>query len=163
MSDSTWEALLMACDDVIEMLGADVGAIERDEPIAETSLAEFMPRRFLLKYDLAFAERLKKTAENLVKKLDRGRAEGWGHPLEGLLNSVAEEMLFSWMIRFAIGGADSAEEAEELEGLQDMTFEDRDFEWLYDLSYDGVTDDPEISQMAGFANLAFKEWFKPFR
>lgn len=163
LAEGIWTALIVAASEVVEMLREDVDEMRAGVPTVETNLAELMPRRFIPKYDVSFAERLAQTAADLAERLDKARGNGLTYPHATFLNSVAEEMLLSRTIQLAIDRSGSVEEAEELEALQELSFEDRDFEWLYDFSHDGVTDDPEVSRLAGFANLSFDDWFQPFR
>jgi hypothetical protein len=158
-----WDLLLNAAALVVEELEAAAHHLRRGVEAAETAIGEWMPRRFLLRYDAPFADRLLAEAKTLHRRLDEGRAAGWAYPHEGFLNSVAEEMLMAIVIDLADERSWSPEESEDLETLRTLSFEDRDFEWLYDLSHDGVTDDPEIKAQVGFANLGFDDWFEPFR
>lgn len=163
LTEETWQALILAANDVEQMLRDDLEQSRSGAPITETNLAALMPRRFIPRYDEVFAERLAQTSADLTERLERAQKVGWAYPFATFLNSVAEEMLMSQVIQFAMDVASSAEEVDDLEALNELSFEDRDFEWLYDLSQDGVVDDPEVSRFAGFANLDFDDWFKPFR
>ena len=162
LGDESWEALILAAHDVEDLLQDDLELTRSGVPITETSLAALMPRRFIPRYDLVFVERLAQTSADFTERLEWAREDGLV-PYANFLNSVAEEMLMSQVIQFAMAGAMSEEQIDHLEALQELSFEDRDFEWLYDLSQDGVVDDPEVSRFAGFANLNFEDWFKPFR
>jgi hypothetical protein len=158
-----WDLLLNAAALMVEELEAAAQDVRGGVQAAETAIGEWMPRRFLLRYDAAFADGLLAGAKTLRRRLDEGRAAGWAYPHEGFLNSVAEEMLMAIIIDLADERSSSPQESEDLEALRSLSFEDRDFEWLYDLTHDGVTDDPEIKARVGFANLGFDDWFEPFR
>ncbi|MCA1602384.1 MAG: hypothetical protein LC776_12325 [Acidobacteria bacterium] len=163
LSDAAWNALLGAASEVEELLKGDKEILRAGEPASSTELVAFMPRRFLLRYDGEFAERLERTATDLNNGMQQRRNEGWAYPYETFLNSVVEEMLMARIIALAVENAASPEVATELRMLDDVGFEDRDFEWLYNLSHDGITDDPRLAEQLGFANLGFEEWFEPFR
>lgn len=163
LAEESWKALLSATDQVVDELRDDVDELIQGGSISDSNLVEWMPRRFLPRYDLAFAQGLVERVGDLAVRLDRGHQEGWPYPHETFLKSVVEEMLMAQIIRYAIDDAASDESREELQALEDLSFEDRDFEWLYDLSHDGITDDPEVARTFGFANLRFEDWFKPFR
>lgn len=160
---STWGLLLTAAAQVAEELELAAEDLRRGVEAGETAIGEWMPRRFLLRYDAVFADRLLAEARRLEGTLEKGRAASWAYPHEGFLNSVAEEMLMAIVVDLADEQSSSLEQSEDLEALRSLSFEDRDFEWLYDLSHDGVTDDPVIKAQVGFANLGFDEWFEPFR
>lgn len=163
LGEASWKALLAAANLVVDELRDDVDELIRGRSISDSNLVELMPRRFLPRYDLAFAQHLTERVSDLLLRLERGCQEGWAYPHETFLKSVVEEMLMAQIIRYAIDDAASDESREELQALEDLSFEDRDFEWLYDLSHDGITDDPEVARTFGFANLRFEDWFKPFR
>lgn len=162
MSVESWTLLLACASDVEEMVLEAASQIDEGRQATQTSLAEILPRRFIPRYDAAFAQRMAGTASGLARKLEKARERGSGLG-RGFLNSVAEEMLMSEAIRMAVDMAGSERQEDELEALQEHCFEDRDFEWLYDLSRDGGIEDPEVQAKAGFANLGFDDWFDPFR
>jgi len=90
--------------------------LRRGVEAGETVIGDWMPRRFLLRYDAAFGDRLLAEAKTLRRRLDEGRAAGWASARRPPV------------------------ESEDLEALRSLSFEDYDFEWLYSLSHDGVTD-----------------------
>lgn len=163
LGEGSWDLLISAVHELTERLRDDVDELRTGSPVVETNLVDLMPRRFIPRYDRAFAERLAETSADLAKRLEGARGSGFAYPYESFLKSVAEEMLLSQAIQIATDESTSPHEIEELEVLQELSFEDRDFEWLYNFSHDGVTDDHEVARVAGFANLRFRDWFEPFR
>lgn len=162
LGPETWALLIVAASSLEETVRESASQIGEGVSVTETSLAELLPRRFIPRYDSAFARRMAETASGLLRRLEQLRERG-SQPGAAFLTSVAEEMLMAQAIDMATGLAKSRAQAEELEALQEFSFEDRDFEWLYDLTHDGGIEDPDVQARAGFANLGFDEWFEPFR
>lgn len=66
LGEGSWNALILAARQLKDMLREDVDELRAGGPVVETNLADLMPRRFIPRYDQAFAERLAETSTDLV-------------------------------------------------------------------------------------------------
>ncbi len=132
-----------------------------------------LPPKHVLRYDLAFFERLLEAARGLLEKM-RGTEE-W-RP-----GSTAEELLlvdiFSGL-RASLhdeaklddpwpGGGDEPETdpltREELEEVHARIVEDFDVLWLWELRLDGIEQAPTtVAEELQPVHLVFDQWFEPF-
>jgi hypothetical protein len=153
------EALYRAARQLADMFFDDLRRLARREvTFAETSMADYLPRKHLGRYDLSFAERFVVCLLTVAWKL-RDSSKQW-------LACTAEELALRAMIEeartllLADPELDNAGAEANFNRFESVAFEDWDFEMLFDPAYDGVEDasDPRND----IVNLHFDEWFWPF-
>jgi hypothetical protein len=153
------EALATGCDLLIDQAFDDLDNILHmgQENIADTTLALYLPPRYLPKYTPHFLKQFLVCIITVAWKL----AQPEHHPL----SSVAEELAAFALIQHSRvpieleKGWDAAERA--FARFIDGYFEDTDFLFLFNDELDGIDTSP-VGQMVGILSLAFEDWFRPF-
>jgi hypothetical protein len=148
------EAVLSGCSLVVDGAFNSLDALADSESFADTFMANWLPRKYLPRYDIRFARSFAVCLIAVAGKLtDR-------HP--HVLASVAEEMALAAIL-------DEGESAFDLDGRKvdmraeaEAAFQDTDFELLFDAHWDGLEEDDAVSHLA-MANLRFEDWFRPFQ
>jgi hypothetical protein len=148
-------AITSLVDDFVD----DVARLLDDEDFDDTTMADFLPRKYLPRYTAAFAKRFLICFITAADKLTSPEARR--------LTCVAEELALAAILDQALvvlaldGGLASGDKA-AIEGLAADVFDERDFEFLCDLALDGIGESPAAERVAP-AGLEFDEWFSPFR
>lgn len=158
ITDAQWQHLLAAAASLLKDLYEDLSTLARGEPFNATLMSDMLPRRYTLKYDLAFARGFVTSAAVVGYKLARS-------PLltfDQTPSSVAEEIVLWYIVGLATESAsDHGVDPQGLDALEDLMFQDTDFLSLYDNAADGIQDS-EAGKMMGMGRLDFSEWFLPF-
>src|SRR5579883_430171 len=123
---------------------------ERDPGPALHPILEFLPRKYLPRYDLSFAERFATAMITVAWKLTEPN-----HVYS--LACTAEELALKYLLDMAADGRSD----EQFEELADVLFEDDSFLVLWDPSQDGI-EDLRRDASSPAASLAFNDWFEPF-
>lgn len=154
LAKSHIDALEAACEILADEYAADIRSLERGDPSEETSMAGYLPRKYILRYDLAFAELFKAAFGSVVNKL-------WAKECY-VLDSTAEELALDSIVREAEVWLEEHGKHAKLDGFYDSVFWDTDFEYLFDPKMDGIETDEEIAKQMNLVNLEFDRWFVPF-
>ena len=148
------DALLDGCSHVVDGAFNTLEALADGDSFAVTFMANWLPRKFLPRYDLRFARSFAVCLISVAGKLtDR-------HP--HLLASVAEEMALAAILDEAESALDLNGRKVDMRAEAEAAFQDTDFELLFDPRWDGLEEDEAVSHLA-MANLRFEHWFRPFR
>ncbi len=160
------QALLQACDWLIDHAFDEFASINEPKDVLETVLGSHLPERYTYRYTPLFYKKFAVCLMTVAWKL----AQPEHHPL----SSLAEELAAHAIIREAMARLEMEEEEEDAEGKGDQEqthepldafldayFEDMDVEILFEDRYDGL-DETEIAKVLGMSSLAFGDWFLPF-
>jgi hypothetical protein len=151
------QALQASCDILIDSIFDEVNSVESPEDIAETTIGDYLPERYLYKYTPLFLRKFAVCIITVAWKL--------AQPQHIPLSSLAEELAARTILERAKvvlemeGSQFNSDEA--FEAFIDDYFEDTDFEYLFDNYYDGI-DETKLAQIMGISPLHFNDWFKPF-
>ncbi len=153
------DALRTAIDSLIDDFIADVAQLLADDEFSETTMADFLPRKYLPRYTPRFAKQFLVCLITVAEKLSR--------PEPQRLTCVAEELalaaiLDQTLVVLELNSGVATEDTQAIEQLAEQFFEDRDFELLSNLALDGFEDSPLVERLA-VTGLKFEEWFNPFR
>jgi hypothetical protein len=155
-------ALTQALDILLDEWFNDLETLEHGENFEETLMADNLPRRYLLKYDRAFARKFLTCLATVGWKL----AQPEHYPLQ----CVGEELAAMALIEEAKACLELDSEAmlkgkEKLTGpldeLVDLLFEDTDILFLFQEEFDGI-DISEVGAVLGMTSLTFSDWFTGF-
>ncbi len=150
-------ALLAACDLLIDQSFEDLAALDQGAAFRDLWMAEWVPTKYLPRYDALFAKKLTVCLIAVAGKLT--------DPHPHLLASVAEEMALAAIVEQAATDLEEAGregDVTELRDVADGAFQDRDFELLFNPRWDGI-EETEAGERLAMANLRFEDWFRPFR
>jgi hypothetical protein len=129
-------ALADACDRLIDLWLDELGAIAHGEwPVADSAVAEALPRRYRLGYTPRFAQRFFVCLATVAWKL--------AQPGRVPLACVAEELAAWALIAEAESVLEEAGEAADFGPFVDALYEDTDFLILFDPKLDGL----EVSEV----------------
>lgn len=157
VSERTREAVEEAAFSLIYEFQHDVARLRSGGAFGDTSMVDYLPRRYAHRYESEFAEQFLGSLHSVVDKTRNGSLlEG-----EDRLESVAEELAMRAILVRAQTEVDEPQTGKDLYELWDVCFEDIDFEFLFDPAADGIESSPAVAHF-GMANLEFDDWFKPF-
>ena len=148
------DALFAAADRLTDEFFEDVALLLEDGEFAETSMADYLPSRYLPRYTPLFAKQFLVCLMTVAWKL---RAPG-SHRLACL----AEELALGALIKAAEEILGERGERADFAAFMDTAFEDADFELLFAPALDGI-EESQIGRDLGVGSLKFEEWFSPFR
>jgi hypothetical protein len=147
------EALLDACSLLTDQFFDDVVHLMTDGDFSETRMVDFLPRKYLPRYDALFAKQFLVCFTTVSWRLFS--------PGEHRLTCVAEELALSALIDQAEAVLDSRGKEANFDHLVEIAFEDMDFEALFDPAQDGI-EDTVIGKQLGMQFLRFDDWFRAF-
>src|SRR5258706_7971002 len=159
------QALLQACDWLIDHAFDEFASINEPKDVLDTVLGSHLPERYTYRYTPLFYKKFAVCLITVAWKL--------AQPEHLPLSSLAEELAAYAIIREAMARLEMEEEEDaEEKGAQEETqepfdafldayFEDTDFAILFEDRYDGI-DETEVAQVLGMSSLAFDDWFLPF-
>ena len=140
--DALFAATRQALTDAYDAVARLAGAASPLSVAGELALFRFLPRRYLPRYDLAFARRFAAVLATVAWKL--------AEPDQVCsLACTAEDLALKYILDLARAGLPDP----QFDDLADALFEDDAVLALWDDANDGSA--PE-------ANLAFADWFRPF-
>ena len=148
------EALLTAIDKLTDEFFDDVAALLEDGEFSQTSMAEYLPSRYLPRYGALFAKQFLVCLITVAWEL---RAPGVHR-----LACRAEELALHALIQAAEGILEERGGQSDFGLFEDTAFEDADVELLFTPALDGI-DEGEVGRYLGMGSLGFEEWFRPFR
>ncbi|MFC1705845.1 hypothetical protein ACFL59_03370 [Planctomycetota bacterium] len=146
-------ALRNAAQDVVAQLLDDLTMLEGGVAIDETGLIDLLPRRYLPRYDLAFARAFLVCVITVAWKLEA--------PGERLLACLAEELALHAIVQRASDLLTVKAIEPDFGTFCDIAFKDQDCLFLFDGAQDGI-EDSAIGDAMGIVNLRFDDWFRPF-
>src|SRR5690554_2532568 len=117
-------------------------------------MVEYLPPRFLPKYDHLFAKEFLVCVAMVASKLTS--------PSHSMLACVGEELALHALVTEAEEILEARGAGTDLADLLELATEDADYELLFDMAWDGI-EDSDTGRDVRVANLAFDDWFKPFR
>jgi hypothetical protein len=148
-------ALQAGTDWLIEQGFNDLMTIDRPgSDVRQTSLADCLPDRYLLKYTPLFMKQFFVCILTVAWKL--------AQPSPTYLACLAEEMAAWAIIQEAEAELEQQGEEADFDPFIEDLFEDTDFLQLFDDANDGI-EETELGKVMGMTSLAFKDWFVPFR
>ena len=148
------DALLDGCSLVVDGAFHTLEALADGESFADTFMSNWLPLKYLPRYDIRFARSFAVCLIAVAGKLtDR-------HP--HVLASVAEEMALAAILDEAESALDLNGRKVDMRAEAEAAFQDTDFELLFDPGWDGIENDESVAHLA-MANLRFEDWFRPFR
>jgi hypothetical protein len=148
------DALRSAAVMLLDRFFADVGHLEAGGDFADTDMVEYLPPRFLRKYDHLFAKEFLICVATVASKL--------ASPSHSMLACVGEELALHALVTEAEEILEARSAGVDLADLLELATEDADYELLFDMAWDGI-EDSDTGRDMRVANLAFDVWFKPFR
>ena len=147
-------ALADACDRLTDLGLDDLAAVlHGDWPVADSTVAGFLPRRYLARYTPVFLKRFVVCLITVAWKL--------AQPGRVPLACVAEELAAWALIREAGRVLEERDEAADFGLFTDDLYEDTDFLILFDPRLDGL-ESSEVGAYLGMGYLGLKDWFVPF-
>jgi len=145
-------ALFDAASALTDAFYDDVVALDTCRiPFENTTMAGYIPRKYVARYDLLFARKFLVCLVTATWML-------FGPELHKL-TCVAEELALMAIIKRAEDFLEASSKEADFNGLMDEAFEDTDFLLLFDASSDGSND---RSGDPGAISFPFEDWFKPF-
>jgi hypothetical protein len=147
------DALRSAALVLLERFFADIGHLEAGGAFADTDMVEYLPARFLPKYDHLFAKEFLVCLTTVASKLVQ--------PGNWPLTCVGEELALNALVMEAEEILEAQGAEEDLDGFRELATADADYELLFHMAWDGI-EDSDIGREEGMANLAFDDWFNPF-
>jgi len=147
-------ALSTAVHVLIDEFLDDIVALQRGEPFADTTMADYLPSTYRHRYDLLFAKRFLACIYTVAWKLQS--------PDPQVLACVGEELALHALIQCAEGILERQGAEADFDSLRETALEDEDYALLFDPQWDSV-EDSVLGRRLGVANLHFDEWFQPFR
>jgi len=151
------QALADGCTLLIDGIFDDLALVQEPGDVAQTTLVEHLPTRYLPRYTPLFCRKFAICIITVAWKL--------AQPDQLPLSSVAEELAAWTIINEAKSliaereGETAAEQA--FDTFVEEYFEDTDVLFLFDDAYDGI-DEGVVGQLVGMSSLAFDAWFRPF-
>jgi hypothetical protein len=147
-------AVLDGCSLVVDEAFNSLESLAEGGSFADTFMANWLPRKYLPRYNIQFARSFAVCLISVAGKLtDR-------HP--HVLASVAEELALAAILDEAGSVLDLDGRKVDMRAEAEAAFQDTDFELLFDPRWDGLEDDDAVSHLA-MANVRFEGWFRPFR
>lgn len=149
------EALHISVGTLMDELAEDIANLLTSEEFAfaDTSMADYLPRRYLPRYGGLFAKKFLTCLIVAAWKLNQAERLP--------LSCLAEELAAAAVIDHAKGVLGLDETSAEFGHFEEELFEDLDFEWLFDESADGI-DESDTGRELGMTPLSFDQWFEPF-
>lgn len=140
---------------LIDLFLDDLRLLEENADFEETSMFDYLPSQYALKYTPHFARQFLVCLITVFWKM--------AQPDHLPLASVAEELAAFAIVTQAKDEDEEGHPRDEafLESFVDAYFEDTDFLYLFDDEYDGI-DETDLADIQGISSLAFADWFKPF-
>ena len=154
LSSEQEDVLRSAAVVLLDRFFADICYLEAGGDFADTDMVEYLPARFLPKYDHLFAKEFLVCVATVASKLQ--------HPGHSMLACVGEELALRALVREAEEILEARGTGVDLADLLELATEDADCELLFDMAWDGI-EDSDTAREEGMANLAFDDWFNPFR
>ena len=154
LSSEQKDALRSAAVVLFDRFFADIGHLEAGGDFADTDMVEYLPARFLPKYDHLFAKEFLVCVATVAWKLVQ--------PGHSMLACVGEELALHALVTEAEEILKARGAGVDLADLLELATEDADYELLFDMAWDGI-EDSDTGRDMRVANLAFDDWFKPFR
>jgi hypothetical protein len=154
LSPEQEDALRSAAVVLLDRFFADIGNLEAGGDFAYTDMVEYLPPRFLPKYDHLFAKEFLVCVATVAWKLE--------NPGHSTLACVGEELALHALVTEAEGILEGRGAGVDLADFLELATEDADYELLFDMAWDGI-EDSDSAREEGMANLPFDDWFKPFR
>ena len=154
LSSEQKNALRSAAFVLLDRLFADVGHLEAGGDFGDTDMVDYLPARFLPKYDHLFAKEFLVCVATVAWKL--------ASPGHSMLACVGEELALHALVTEAEEILEARGAGVDLADLLELATEDADYELLFDMAWDGI-EDSDTGRDMRVANLAFDDWFKPFR
>jgi len=156
------QALLQACDWLIDHAFDECVSINAPKDVLDTVLGSHLPERYAYRYTLLFYKKFAVCLMTVAWKL--------AQPEHLPLSSLAEELAVHAIIQEAMARLEMEEEEDaEEKGAQeekqeplgafiDTYFEDTDFAILFEDRYDGI-DETEVAKVLGMSSLALVTGF----
>lgn len=154
LSPEQKEALRSAAVVLLDRFFSDIGHLEAGGDFADTDMVDYLPARFLPKYDHRFAKEFLICVAAVAAKLV--------HPGHSMLACVGEELALNALVTEAVGILEARGAEADLGGFLELATEDGDYELLFDMAWDGI-EGSDAAREEGMANLVFDDWFKRFR
>jgi hypothetical protein len=154
LSPEQEDALRSAAVVLLDRFFADIGHLEAGGGFSDTDMVQYLPPRFLPKYDHLFAKEFLVCVATVAWKLVQ--------PGHSMLASVGEELALHALVAEAEEILEARDAGVDLSDFLELATEDADYELLFDMAWDGI-EDSDTGRDMRVANLAFDDWFKPFR
>ena len=154
LSPEQEDALRSAAVVLLDRFFADIDHLEAGGDFADADMVEYLPPRFLPKYDHLFAKEFLLCVATVAWKL--------AQPGQSTLACVGEELALHALVTEAEGILGARGALVDLADLLELATEDADYELLFDMAWDGI-EDSDTGRDMRVANLAFDDWFRPFR
>jgi hypothetical protein len=148
------QALADACDRLIDMWLDELAAIMHgDWSVANSAIAEALPRSYLLSYTPIFAKQFYVCLITVALKL--------AQPRRVPLTCVAEELAARALIEEAEQVLEEDGQEANFDHFVDVLVEDIDFLILFGPKLDGLKTSA-VGRYLGMGYVEFKDWFVPF-
>jgi hypothetical protein len=150
------DALHEAADSLAESFFQDVQDLGfTDHTFEETEMVSYLPRKYLPRYDDAFAKAFLTCLLVVAWKIVA--------PGKHRLASVGEELALYAIERHAHALYEEKHgEEPDFSSFDDVAYEDVDFQFLFQPAFDGI-EEGVTAEVGRIVNLTFDDWFKSFR
>ena len=138
---------------VLDLYLEDLARLAQGLPFDEANMADALPRKYLPRYDLAFAKEFVVCVSTVVWKLQS--------PDHQELACLAEEFALYAIVGRAQALLEVRGRPVDLGDVYEEAFQDIDFAFLFHPSF-GEVEESEIGEHLRLANLRFEDWFEPF-
>ena len=154
LSSEQDHALRSAAAVLLDRFFADIGHLQAGGDFSDTNMVDYLPARFIPKYDHLFAKRFLTCVSAVAAKLFQSD--------HSMLACVGEELALHALVSEASVILEERRAGVDLADFLELATEDADYELLFDMAWDGI-EDSETGQEMRLANLVFDDWFRPFR